>query len=685
MGTRTGRFCTRACALAILFATSTGIILADKIILKRDNRTLEGVITQETDSAVTLQSSTSIFQINKSDIREIIRSEAASEEERVGDALAREGQWREALAKYEEASAKASSEALTEKIETARGHVQKLVEGENARLLKGVRAAQAAGQYDVAVKQLKALLTNMPEGDMRRQLIRELAIAHHQNAAKLADAIRLDLARQELEAAIKTDPQFRLPYFDLAEMFRTEKGRAKEAKDLYAKGFSLNTTALPVEKECTYRFHWAELLYASGEYEKALENFNIVVSKCPRQFPNLMTYVVDVNIKLGEKMKGRDVEESIRALKAAIAQDPSSLKARFLLAQIYYDNRQYDQTIEVLTELLAYDQKFPKANYYLAHAYFNKGDLEKFRMHLTNEIAVNPSFYEAYCELGEHLLDGAKNEEALAVFDQAIRVNDVPGRAHYGRATALRKLKLLTEAELEARTIVDKDPANPEGLTTLGQVLAAQSKLPEADEILLRAIAIFTEKGDDLSEREKKLLAETYFQLGEVALKNKSSNKAYENFEKSVELNPRNPAAYHGMATALVDARRLPEAEDAYIQAIEQKPDEAEYYLGLGILYHTHYSRPAEALPFYLKYVELGGEDLANVERWIVQCGGKLGDKAEIDVASLAENVRKRRAREAAAAASMPATSQAVTTDTLAQPTPVPEAATPAPTPTPAP
>lgn len=620
---------------------------ADTVVMKRDSRPIEGVILQETESSLTIQTNTSSFEIKKSDIKEIIRSTAASDEERQADRLMREGDFRRAAELYAQAAAKMPEKAdLAEKLESARQQVVLLQQKENDRLLKDVRSAENAKRYDIAIQRLRAILASTQDEGLKRQLVRQLAHDHYQHAQVLIDAVRFDLAQRELLEAIKVDPSYRVAYLELADLVRADAARAGEALQMYEKGFLLNDPSLTVEDESRYRFHFAELLYRAGQYEKALENFNFVMSKSPRSYPAVMNYVVDVNTKLGETMKGKDVEEGIRALKAAIEQDQRALPARFLLGNIYYENRQYDQSIEALTALLEYEPAYPKANYMLAQAHREKGDLENYRAFLVREIAVNPGSYDPYCELAEHLLDGAEYQEALNLFERAIKVNEALSRAHYGRAESLRRLKRVEEAEQVARALTERDPKNPEAQMVLGMTLADQSRLPEADEALLKSISYFQEKSD-LTARDKRLLGQAYFHLGEVALKAKSSNKAYENFLKSVELNPRNPAAYHGMASALVDARRLPEAEDAYINAIQQKPDEAEYYLGLGILYHTHYSRPQDALPFYLKYVELGGEDLANAERWITQCGGKIGDKAVIDVAGLAEKVRQRREREA--------------------------------------
>jgi tetratricopeptide (TPR) repeat protein len=60
------------------------------------------------------------------------------------------------------------------------------------------------------------------------------------------------------------------------------------------------------------------------------------------------------------------------------------------------------------------------------------------------------------------------------------------------------------------------------------------------------------------------------------------------------------------------------EAEEAYQKAIALKPALAEAHYNLGVLYELHRKDPIKALPYYRKYLELGGKD-ERVERIVQQ------------------------------------------------------------------
>ncbi len=636
-------------ALKLAFAVGvlgTTALRADVVVLNNGGRQIEGTIIEDNPDAVTVQTATSNLRITRSQIKEIIRSSVAADgDEHNGDLMASQEQWQKALEYYQKAQAggKASAQ-LPEKIKAVQEQLKKGEQAQEDHLLKAPREALKAGQYDAAIGMLKNLIaTSSSSPILRQHLTRELARVHYQHALALEDAVRKEMARQELQEAARVDPTFRLAYLEWAELL-AEDGYAKEAKEKYAKGFSLTDPPLTPSQESHFRNHWAELQFKSEEYEAALSNYNKILQLAPREYTGLVNQIVQVNIKLGEKLRGKNADESIKALQSAIEADPKALQARFLLGQIQFDNKRYTECIATLKALLEFDPSYKQANYLMAQAYLAAHQVDNYRFALEREIQADPSNYEAMCELGEHLLDGAQNQRALSIFQQAIKVNDGAARAYYGEIEALRKLKMLDKAEAEARDVAGKDPTNPEGITKLGQVLADVGKLEEADAMLLDGVNKMKEKGDKLTPREIKILGDAYFQIGEVALKGKNSNKAYDNFKKSLEYKPKNPAAYHGMATALLESKRLPEAEDCYIQALEQKPDEPEYYLGLGILYHNYYGRPKDALPFYEKYLELGGPNKLDVERWIISCGGKPGMHANINVADLARIVRERRA-----------------------------------------
>src|SRR5919205_355380 len=69
--------------------------------------------------------------------------------------------------------------------------------------------------------------------------------------------------------------------------------------------------------------------------------------------------------------------------------------------------------------------------------------------------------------------------------------------------------------------------------------------------------------------------AEDYLKIGKDLLEKKEYLRAFENFEKAVELDPNSPEAYYFRGRVQLDDKK---ADADYTRAIELKPDYAEAY-----------------------------------------------------------------------------------------------------------
>lgn len=96
---------------------------------------------------------------------------------------------------------------------------------------------------------------------------------------------------------------------------------------------------------------------------------------------------------------------------------------------------------------------------------------------------------EGYYQQGLSVLD-TDQQRAFVSFQKAVQANPDNFDAHYALGHVYFLRKEYTEAEREFRTCVDRNPNSGEALNYLGRTLVFMSRLPEAIEILRKAVTL---------------------------------------------------------------------------------------------------------------------------------------------------------------------------------------------------
>lgn len=105
--------------------------------------------------------------------------------------------------------------------------------------------------------------------------------------------------------------------------------------------------------------------------------------------------------------------------------------------------------------------------------------------------------------------------------------------------------------------------------------------------------------------------------LGIIYAKSNRSSQAIVAFVRAVALNDDDATAYNWLGILYRQANDYARAESAYKSAIKANSELGLAHLNLGILYDEYLRRPANALPHYRKYLELGGKDDLRVQAWV--------------------------------------------------------------------
>ncbi len=185
-------------------------------------------------------------------------------------------------------------------------------------------------------------------------------------------------------------------------------------------------------------------------------------------------------------------------------------------------------------------------------------------------VAKRPGNVAARNNYGNVLALAGRPEEALAQYEEAIRLEPGDADAYYNAGKALTRLGRLPEAIARYEQALRANPNMPDAQAALGIALQETGRGDEA-------IAHFEE-----ALRLDPNYADAHNHLGVALAKAGRFPDAIAHFEQALHLNPALPEVHNNLGNALRATGRLPEALAHYEQALRLKPDFAEAHNNLG-------------------------------------------------------------------------------------------------------
>jgi len=122
-------------------------------------------------------------------------------------------------------------------------------------------------------------------------------------------------------------------------------------------------------------------------------------------------------------------------------------------------------------------------------------------------------------------------------------------------------------------------------------------------------------------------LSGPWLNLGQVYLAGERTDSARRAFERAIEANPTNCAAFNQLGVLARREGRLDEAESSYLACIDRDPTFPQVYLNLGILYEVYLGKLPQALKAYREYQELqvsAGVEDDIVKGWVIDLERRL-------------------------------------------------------------
>lgn len=236
-----------------------------------------------------------------------------------------------------------------------------------------------------------------------------------------------------------------------------------------------------------------------------------------------------------------------------------------------------------------------------------QGGLLQEALQLFNEaLRINPRSAEANLNLGNVLAETGRAEEALVSYDHALAIRPESAEALYGRGNALQTLKRHEEALASYDRALAIVPGRAEILGNRGNTLHDLKRYEEALASYDQAIAIMpgvallhNNRGNTL--RELKRLEEALASLdralaiepdypdalnnhGNALLELKRCEAALASYDRALAVKPGLGDALYGRGNALYDLKRYEEAVASYEKALAITPD---FQYATGMLANT--------------------------------------------------------------------------------------------------
>lgn len=616
------------------------VAVADQVIL-RNGTVIEGEIESRDDQFVVIRTLTNLVRLPMDRVAEI-RESAPGEIElmRAREAL-RQDRLQEAHRLVEQAREKGASDAQTAEIlANLRDREAEIEFARYRELMEKARQAATRGQASEALAELRTLVEEGPENeDLRDEMIEILCDYHLRVATDLKDRVRDEQAIEEFLRVLELDPTRAYAHIEVADIYRRRNSSAAWNKALVSYREALEVGQETLDQRSITRVHWemAELYRQLLNWREASRHYRKVYERDP----NFNYQLRDrFHVALGNhanELRTQDrYDRAVELLDEALAirTDVPTLVAKGELLAL---KEQYGESITAFRAALDIAPRTRHVNYQLAMSHFALGELGEGREALEREVELFPDNYEAFCDLGEHALDMGDFEQARTHFETARAIYRHRPRATLGLAKTMRELERYGEARSLAQEILDQQEDHLEANLEMGRILLEDHEEREARNYFSIVLDLINQAPAEEQEKLRELRADALIARGEISLMTAGPGTANIDFRSALEVIPDYGQAYFSIGNAFRrkynSTKRmtdLQEAEQNMLKARELAPTNPRFALELGILYAEVMSKEVpdmereyldKARAQWNDYIEMGGTNVAQVERWIANLG----------------------------------------------------------------
>lgn len=218
-------------------------------------------------------------------------------------------------------------------------------------------------------------------------------------------------------------------------------------------------------------------------------------------------------------------------------------------------------------------------------------------------IAVAPSHFSGWNNLGGLCLRIEKNDEAMLAFQKALKSNDKDPVAWSGLGAVYSRIGYYEEAIGAYRIACEYRPTLPRLWQGLGEAYALAGKDAEA-------AAIF-QKAAELDPRS----AESWLGLAGIFARQGRNKDAVKAFQKALGIQADNPQAWNDLGLVFLKSGKTEEAARSFTKAVEFKNNFAQALCNIGMV-HAADGNHAKAGEFFQRVIKTSRDAAEQAEAW---------------------------------------------------------------------
>ena len=420
--------------------------------------------------------------------------------------------------------------------------------------------------------------------------------AYHLAWAKIA-AWKGDMewARSELQRALKAEPGSPRPHLAMANFYLAQDNQAEAERE-----FSMAVQLAPIRSEARLRF--AEVQALSGRRDAAKGSLKQITKEVPDYLP---AWRLLAQIAFEEK----NWDESLALLEKVFDQDLGNIEARLLEANVWLAKGDAAKAVEGLEQLDVAYPNVPLIKYRLARAYLQNNDQPQAEIALSNAIFVDPDYVDALLLLAE--LNLRTGKAALVAGAMTSLLERQPGLAQAQSllVEAYQSLGRPQDAVEIVRDQVKLSPRSADAYLRLGIVLSQSKKDAEARQAFEKAAELAPESltplnqlveldiaAKDFASAAKRVQeklqqapksAGVHFLEGRIYFAKGDWGRAEAALLQALDLDPNLSKAYDLLISSYVAAERIPQAINELQSVLSKNPDNERALLTLALIYDT--------------------------------------------------------------------------------------------------
>ncbi|GEM_PF-3472455 len=319
-------------------------------------------------------------------------------------------------------------------------------------------------------------------------------------------------------------------------------------------------------REIDVYYDLAQAYYNIGEYEKALQVIDTVLSTTPNHLPTLILQK-DTYMKMGRW------EMAIKSGEKILEVNPKDSETYADIARAYMAMEKYESAlfyIKKATEISSKNIEFWKIQKDIAKHLNKPAEVVNACLGITSIVED----FDTLIDLAKAYYTLGRFGEAKKVMESALRIEDRADAWNlYGMINY--KLKDFEEAKQAFEKATEKEPGVKKYWSNLGWILEKLEKYQEALEAFNRALEI--DEGDP----------RVWFERGVCLEKMNEWEEALTSFRKAVEINPKFTKALMEMGNALMALEHYDEALKSYREVLKLDPARHEAFYKKALVEYT--------------------------------------------------------------------------------------------------